>query len=103
MTDRVQSRIKGWTHKQAAVVSFVCLTVGIAGGWTIRSAQSRASAASGKTAIVTSPAATEAVPAVPASSPAGPIAGPSQLKDMADAQARPLLDRLQSNPQNPDL
>jgi len=99
MKDRAQSRIKGWTRKQAAVVSFVCLTAGIAGGWSIRSAQNRASAASGKTAIVTSPATT----AVPASIPAGPIAGPSQLKEMADTHAAPLLAQLQSNPQNPDL
>ncbi len=103
MTDTVQSRIKGWTPRQAVIVAFVCLTVGIAGGWSIRSAQSRASAASAKTAIVTSPATTEAMPPASISSPAGPNAGPSQLKEMADTHAAPLLAQLQSNPQNPDL
>jgi len=103
MTDRVQSPIKGWTPKQAVMVSFVCLTVGITGGWSIRSAQSRASAASEKTAVVTSPAATQGTPAVPASTVAVPMAGPAQLKEMADTHAAPLLDQLQSNPKNPDL
>jgi cytochrome c-type biogenesis protein CcmH/NrfG len=103
MTDKVQSRVKGWTPKQAVMVSFVCLTVGIAGGWSIRSAQSRASAASGKTAIVTANAATEATPAALVSTAAAPTAGPSQLKEMADTHAAPLLDQLKSNPKNPDL
>ena len=103
MTDRVQSRIKGWTPKQAVMLSFVCLTVGIAWGWSIRSAHSRASAASEKTAIATSPAATEAMPAAPASTAAAAMASPSQLKEMADTHAKPLLDQLQSNPKNPDL
>jgi cytochrome c-type biogenesis protein CcmH/NrfG len=100
MTDKVQSRIKGWTPRQAVVVAVVCLTVGIAGGWSIRSAQNRASAAS---EIVTAPAATSAMPPAPASTSAAPIAGPSQLKEMADTHAAPLLEQLQSNPQNPDL
>ena len=103
MTDRVQSRIKGWTPKQTVVVSFVCLTVGIAGGWSIRSAQSRASAASEKPATVVAPSATEAMTATPASTSASPNAGASQLKEMADSHAAPLLDQLQSNPNNPDL
>jgi len=103
MTDKVQSRVKGWTPKQAVMVSFVCLTVGIAGGWSIRSAQSRASAASGKTAIVAAPVAAEAIPAAPALAAAGPSAGQSQLKEMADTHAAPLLAQLQSNPKNPDL
>jgi tetratricopeptide (TPR) repeat protein len=103
MTDKVQSRVKGWTPKQAVMVSFVCLTVGIAGGWSIRSAQSRAPAASEKTAIVAAPAAAEATPAALASTAAAPTAGPSQLKEMADTHAAPLLDQLRSNPQNPDL
>ncbi len=103
MTDRAESRIKGWTPKQAVMVSFVCLTVGIAGGWSIRSAQSRASAAAEKTSLVTAPAATEAMPVAPASTAAGPIASPSQLKEMADTHAAPLLDQLQLNPKNPDL
>ena len=103
MTDKVQSRVKGWTPRQAVMVSFVCLTAGIAGGWSIRSAQNRAPAASGKTAVVTAPAATEATPAAPASTAAAPIAGPSQLKEMADTHAAPLLAQLQSNPQNPDM
>ncbi len=103
MTDKVQSRVKGWTPKQAVMVSFVCLTVGIAGGWSIRSAQSRASAASGKTAIVAAPAAAEAIPAAPALAAAAPTAGASQLKEMADTHAAPLLAQLQSNPKDPDL
>jgi cytochrome c-type biogenesis protein CcmH/NrfG len=100
MTDRVQCPIKGWTPRQTAVLSFVCLTVGIAGGWSIRSAQSRTSAVSAKTSIVAAPAAMEAAPASPS---AVPSAGPSQLKEMADTHAAPLLDQLKSNPQNPDL
>jgi cytochrome c-type biogenesis protein CcmH/NrfG len=100
MTDQVRSQRAGWTGKQAAVVSFVCLTVGIAGGWSIRGAQSRALATSGKTAIVGVPAAT---PAPTPSTSAAPVADPSQLKAMADTHAAPLLDQLRSNPKSPDL
>lgn len=102
MTDKVQSPIKGWTAKQTAVVSFVCLTLGVTGGWFIRSAQSRASAASGSAAIVDASSAREAAPAATPSTSAAPIAGPA-LKEMADTHAAPLLDQLRSNPQSPDL
>jgi tetratricopeptide (TPR) repeat protein len=84
------------------VVAFVCLAVGITGGWCIRGAQSRASAASGTAAIVGASAAMGAAPAAPAPDSATPIAGPA-LKEMADTHAAPLLDQLRSNPQSADL
>jgi tetratricopeptide (TPR) repeat protein len=102
MTDRVQSSLKGWTPKQAAAAAFVCLALGIAGGWLIRSAPSRASAASGTAATVGAPAPTGAAPAAAAPTSATSIAGPA-LKEMADTRAAPLLDQLKANPKSPDL
>jgi tetratricopeptide (TPR) repeat protein len=103
MKERLQTRLKGWTPKQAAVMAFVCLTVGITGGWSIRSAQNRASAASEKPAVVTAPAPAEAASATPPATSAAQVVTPSQLKEMANTHAAPLLDQLKSNPQNPDL
>jgi len=81
-----------WTPYQAMTLIGVCLVAGVAGGWFVRSARTPAATAS---------------PAGAASSPAAlqssPSMDPARLKTLADAQAEPLLRRLQSDPGNPDL
>ena len=94
---RSTSSSMNWTGVQAYTLAVVCLLLGMAGGWLIRGSQSPATAAAVET---TGPS---------ASAPAG-MGGaanaqptPEQLKKMADAQAAPLIEKLKSDPNNPDL
>jgi len=85
-------RISGirWTRERAAFLAAGCLLAGIAGGWMIHGSRLEASAAVSV--------------AVPTPSAAAPQPSePAQMKEMADAQAAPLLARLKSDPGNPDL
>ena len=81
-----------WTRERAALAAALCLVAGIAGGWSIRG--SRAAS----TAQVSAPAAVNQQSGI---EPHAPATG--QLKDMADTQAAPMLDKLKSDPNNPDL
>jgi Tfp pilus assembly protein PilF len=83
-----------WTRERAALVATVCLVAGIAGGWSIRG--SRPAAASN--AQVSAPATAAKQAGVPPNQPTT-----AQLKQMPDSQAAPLLDKLKSDPNNPDL
>jgi len=96
MRDTKRTQIAQWTKKQAAVLGVICLTAGIAGGWTIRASQNPA---------ITGPsnAAVGFAPGTAGASPASQIPNSAQLKAMADAQAAPLLDKLRSDPDNPGL
>jgi cytochrome c-type biogenesis protein CcmH/NrfG len=85
-----------WTRERAALLSLVCLMIGIAGGWCIRGLQKPAANASPKTVSV-------AVTGPNETSPASQMTGPAHLKEMADAQAAPLLDKLKSDPNNAEL
>jgi cytochrome c-type biogenesis protein CcmH/NrfG len=93
MSDIKNGASQKWTSLQAYTLSVVCLLIGIAGGWLLRGSQSPATVAE----------------SAPAAAPAGMGMGassqptPEQLKAMGDAQARPLLEKLQSNPQNAEL
>ena len=87
---------KAWTVKQAILLAAVCLAAGIGGGWGIRAAQ-------GPTA--TAPTTTSATPApAPTPAAAGPqVPSPAQIKQMADEQAEPLVEKLAANPGNAEL
>jgi len=89
MTNTSKAPFAQWTKQQAAILALICLLAGIAGGWTIHASQSPASSA----------------PALGANSlaaaPQPPT--PAQLKQMADAQAEPLLTRLKTDSANPAL
>jgi tetratricopeptide (TPR) repeat protein len=84
-----------WTKQRAAILAAACLLAGIAGGWSIRGPRTTVTA-EGATAsgIVT-------LPTNVFTPQAGP--NPTQLEQVADAQAAPLLEKLKSNPDNPDL
>lgn len=90
------SSTTNWTSVQAYTLAVVCLLLGMAGGWLIRGSQSPNPAAAAETAN--------------AAAPAGMGGGamnaqltPEQLKMMADKQAAPLIEKLKSDPNNPDL
>lgn len=82
-----------WTSVQAYALAVICLLVGIAGGWLFRGSQSPEPPAEG----------------APATVPTGTGAGmnskptPEQMRAMANAQATPLLEKLQSDPNNAEL
>jgi cytochrome c-type biogenesis protein CcmH/NrfG len=84
-----------WTGVQAYTLAVVCLLLGMAGGWLIRGSQSPAQPV--EAATVTAPA--------PAGMNAPPNAQPTpeQMKQMADTQAAPLIKKLKSDPNNPEL
>jgi cytochrome c-type biogenesis protein CcmH/NrfG len=96
MTDTKRTRIEHWTKKQAATLGAICLTAGIAGGWTIRATQNP---------VLTAPsnAAASIAPTAGGASPASQMPSPAQMKAMADAQAAPMLDKLKSDPEDPGL
>lgn len=82
-----------WTSVQAYTLAVVCLLIGIAGGWFIRGSQA--------------PVASGQVESANASAPAGmvgqPVPSPAQMKQMADTQAAPLLEKLKSDANNAGL
>lgn len=84
-----------WTSKQALLLVTACLAFGIVGGWFTRSLQgTSANSASRPIAVQRTPAA----PTTPASAPSVPT--PTRLREIADAQAAPLLAKLNANPQD---
>jgi tetratricopeptide (TPR) repeat protein len=88
-----------WTSKQALLFVSLCLMVGIAGGWFVRGLQGT-SQSSTTQAAAAQPAPMVTNPSTP-SAPQPP--SPARLKEMADAQAAPQIEKLKSDPKNPDL
>ena len=96
MTDTSRVRMKPWTVKPAIILAAVSLTVGIAGGWSIRAWQSPADSGPAQAG---GDSMTAGIPANSVSQ----TPSPAQLQAMADAQAAPQLGKLKSDPNNPDL
>jgi tetratricopeptide (TPR) repeat protein len=88
--------IEQWTSVKANSLLAVCLFVGIAGGWLLRGSRNAAVAGSA------APANVMALTKVDASKASQPPSA-ARMKEMADAQAAPLVDKLKSDPDNPDL
>src|SRR2546422_5541174 len=82
-----------WTSAQAYVLAVVCLLVGVAGGWFIRGSQPPVSDVPAESASA-APFATMGTQQMPS---------PERMKQMAATQAAPLLDKLKSDPGNPEL
>jgi len=95
MKNAIQTFGKEWPMERALMLSVVCVSLGIAGGWFIRGWQIPNVS---RPAIVVTTVPQEGSAVVPASQPTIP----AQLKAMADGQAAPLLERLKSNSTNPD-
>jgi cytochrome c-type biogenesis protein CcmH/NrfG len=81
-----------WTSVQAYTLSVICLLVGIAGGWLIRGSQAPAAGGPVETAA-----------AAPISVSGQPAPSPAQMKQMADTQAAPLLEKLKADTGNASL
>ena len=95
MVDTNSVSTRQWTNGRALTLFVMCLVVGAVGGWFIRGFSSPFAAAASATAspIAASPA------LVPARNP---TQSPAQerIKQMADAQAAPLIQKLKSDPDN---
>jgi tetratricopeptide (TPR) repeat protein len=100
MNQTSQTSSTEWTSMQAYTLAVICLLVGIAGGWLIHGSQpgSQPAAVSG-----TAETANAAAPAEMRANPASAMPSPARLKEMADTQAAPLVERLKSDPNNGDL
>lgn len=96
MNQERQATSTEWTSTQAYTLSVICLLVGIAGGWLIHGSQPSAVPGPAEAASAVAPAemGASAGPAMPS---------PARLKEMADTQAAPLVERLKSDPNNGDL
>jgi cytochrome c-type biogenesis protein CcmH/NrfG len=81
-----------WTGVQAYTLAVVCLLLGMAGGWLIRGSQSPAAV---ETASASAP--------MPGAGSQNAQPTPEQMKQMADTQAAPLIEKLKSDPTNFDL
>lgn len=93
--NRNESSTEQWTSVQAYTLAVLCLLLGIAGGWFIRGSQARGPEAGASSAAV----------AAPGAGGSGAQEQPSaeQMKKMADTQAAPLLEKLKTDPNDPEL
>jgi cytochrome c-type biogenesis protein CcmH/NrfG len=92
MTNAQDTSSQEWTSVQAYTLAVICLLIGIAGGWFLHG--------SGTTSA-SSPAANAALSETSSSS--SQAITPAQLQKMAETQASPLLEKLKSDPNNPEL
>jgi len=92
MTDATQSADtgRGWTIRQVYVTAAICLLAGVALGYLFRGSQ--------KSTISAAAPVTTQSSADPRQMP-----GIEQMKQMADKQAEPLLAKLRSDANNPEL
>lgn len=96
MNETNQTTSTPWTSTQAYTVAVICLLVGIAGGWLIHGSDAPAATVAAEAASVSVPATTG-----PGTEPQMPPA--ARLKEIAEAQTAPLVERLKSEPNNAEL
>jgi tetratricopeptide (TPR) repeat protein len=101
MADNKRSTLGEWTSTQAYVLSVICLLVGVAVGYLVRgSAPTQSAEAANNSQSQGAGIATQ--PGLPATGNAQQPT-PEELRQMADAQAQPLLARLKTDPNNAPL
>jgi tetratricopeptide (TPR) repeat protein len=83
-----------WTDVQAYTLAVICLLLGVASGWLMRGSQSPA----GSPVAAASPPVPNVMGGALNSQPSA-----EQLRQMADAQAALLIEKLKLDPKNPDL
>jgi tetratricopeptide (TPR) repeat protein len=105
VTELTTTTSKSWSAPQAFALAVFALLLGVCGGWLIRRSLPAAPATIANTEVA-SPVAPTALPATAvnpnfSSVPAVPSA--VELKQAADSQAAPLLEKLKSDPNNAAL
>ena len=96
MTVDTKTSASGWTATQAYILSVICLVVGVAVGYLARGSAYQPGPAPAQAASAAAPQG-----AMANSTTAQPT--PEQLRQMADAQAQPLLAQLKTDPNNATL
>src|SRR5215831_11645046 len=91
-----------WGSGQAAAIVLVCLLVGTAGGWLMRRSTARSENAQVAASMVPRPAANQPAPPANFGMETNVPSAP-QLKEAADAQAAPILEKLKAEPNNAEL
>lgn len=96
MPGSTRTSIERLTNLQSNSVAVICLLAGIAGGWFIRGSQSPAVTATALSAGVSTTlnTNTDQISQTP---------NVARLKQIADVQSAPLLEKLKADPQNPEL
>jgi len=89
-----------WTGTQAYVLAVICLLVGVAIGYLVRGSSVSEPAKAAPVAASQPPAGMGGAGAMP---PMQQQPTAEQLKHMADVQAAPFLEKLKSDPKNPQL
>lgn len=92
LANRTQTATSNWTSREAYLMATVCLLVGIAIGYLLR----------GPGTAPSTPGAAVSPSAAPAAMGDSQVT-PEQLKHMAEVQTRPLLQQLQSSPNDAAL
>ena len=98
MNDTTQILNRPWSLEKAVLLSFACLVLGVAGGWAIPGLHEQ-KGSNGQQVATTGPTPSS----ISAPNGQANIPGPAQLKQMADTQAAPTLEKLKADPQNADL
>lgn len=102
MTDTLKTTSTDtWSSGQAAAIVLVCLLVGTAGGWLIR--RSTARPASPQAAATSASAVVGSQPAPANFGMETNLPSPQQLKEAADSQAAPMIEKLKADPKNGGL
>lgn len=94
MPDNNKTSITSWTSVQAYTLAVICLLLGVAFGWLIRGSQPSAGAGTVNASAPSPNAASAGMNGQPT---------PEQMKKMADAQAAPLIEKLKTDPNNPEI
>jgi cytochrome c-type biogenesis protein CcmH/NrfG len=80
-----------WSKAQVYGLTFLCLLIGITGGWFLRGARTTAKVP------ITDPA------AISSSTPPRQTFTPKQMEQIAQNESAPLLEKLATDPKNPQL
>lgn len=103
MTELKTTTNTSWSPAQAISLAAFSLLLGVCGGWIIRRASASPTLDSPQAAFTATPGPSPAQAAQPnfSSIPAGPT--PAELKQAADTQAAPLIEKLKVDPTNASL
>jgi tetratricopeptide (TPR) repeat protein len=96
-----RATIERWPLQQAMLFLAGCLMAGVAGGWLIR--EWKSSTVALPTSAASAPAAAVSGTAAATQATEAQVSDPARLKAVADAEAAPLLVKLQLDPSNPDV
>jgi len=105
VTELTTTTSKSWSAPQAFALAVFALLLGVCGGWLIRRSLQAAPAPAESTQAA-SPAVPTSMPATAASpnfSSVPAVPGATELKQAADTQAAPLLEKLKTDPNNAAL